>query len=123
MAAKEKKEPAPRLGFGRCPIGCGCRKAVYALSVKGLAFGYCNLCNTQVFARSARSDEVLRANIISDAAPGPGPSSTVVDDDTAGPIAGSDDAGQPAQPPAATPPPPPAPKPKSSWLLQLGQES
>lgn len=119
MAAKEKKEPAPRLGFGRCPIGCGCRKAVYALSVKGLAFCYCNLCNTQVFARSARSDEVLRANIIPDSAPGP----TVTDDDHAGPIANPDDAGQPAQPPAATPPPPPPPKPKSSWLLQLGQES
>jgi hypothetical protein len=55
---------AELIGVGRCPIGCGSTKARYTLSRKQLAVGTCNACNTQVFARSDRSDEVLRANII-----------------------------------------------------------
>jgi hypothetical protein len=54
---------AELIGVGRCPIGCGSTKARYTLSAKQLAVGTCNACNCQVFARSDRSDELLRANI------------------------------------------------------------
>lgn len=107
---------AELIGVGRCPIGCGSTKARYTLTVKNLACGTCNACNTQVFARSDRSDEVLRANIIPATAPAPEPSPLAIADDAAGPIADSDDAGQPAKPPAATPPPPPA-KQTNGWGL------
>lgn len=104
---------AELIGTGRCPIGCGSTKARYTLTVKNLACGTCNACNTQVFARSDRSDEVLRANIIpATAAIELPPSPTVIDDD-AGPIADPADAGQPANPPS---------KPKFSWGLLAGQE-
>lgn len=76
---------AELIGVGRCPIGCGSTKARYTLSAKSLTVGTCNACNTQVFARSDRSDELLRANIrpASDPAPEPAPVSS--------PIAGKPD--------------------------------
>lgn len=61
---------ADLIGTGRCPVGCGSAKARYTLSAKKLAVGTCNACNCQVFARSDRSDELLRANIVG-AAPAP----------------------------------------------------
>lgn len=116
MATKEK---APVLGHGRCPIGCGCKKAVYALSGKGLAFCYCNACNSQVFARSARSDELLRANIVTIEA---APDAVIPEADPVREIA-------PTEPPA--PAPSPAPEPSGmvvkkvntfSWGILAGQE-
>lgn len=64
---------AELIGTGRCPVGCGSTKARYTLSAKKLAVGTCNACNCQVFARSDRSDELLRANIAAAPAPGPEP--------------------------------------------------
>jgi hypothetical protein len=55
---------ADLIGTGRCAIGCGSNKARYSVSAKQLAVCTCNACNMQVFARSDRSDEILRANII-----------------------------------------------------------
>lgn len=51
-----------KIGPGRCPV-CGSGKARYTLSKKGLICVTCDACNVQVFARSERSDELLRANI------------------------------------------------------------
>lgn len=64
---------AELIGTGRCPVGCGSAKARYTLSAKKLAVGTCNACNCQVFARSDRSDELLRANIVATGAPAPAP--------------------------------------------------
>lgn len=101
---------ADLIGAGRCPIGCGSEKARYTLSAKKLAVGTCNACNTQVFARSDRSDEILRRNIKTEAAPpadpAPAPAPAVL-------------------PPPTDPAPPPAPaKParKFGWGVLAGQE-
>ena len=93
---------AELIGAGRCPIGCGSTKARYTVSAKQLAVGTCNACNCQVFARSDRSDELLRANIIkSDPAP-------------------ADPA--PAQPPAPALPADPPKKKRIGWGIFAGQE-
>ena len=54
---------ANALGRGRCPL-CDNRRASLSFSVKNLACLTCNACNTQVFARSDRSDDLLRALIL-----------------------------------------------------------
>ncbi len=54
---------ANALGRGRCPL-CDNRRASLTFSVKNLACLTCNACNTQVFARSDRSDELLRGLIL-----------------------------------------------------------
>jgi len=51
-----------RIGPGSCPV-CASPKAHYTLSKKGLVCVTCNSCNFQGFARSERSDEILRAKI------------------------------------------------------------
>lgn len=51
-----------RIGLGSCPV-CASPKAHYTLSKKGLVCVTCNGCNFQGFARSERSDEILRAKI------------------------------------------------------------
>lgn len=51
-----------RIGLGSCPV-CASPKAHYTLSKKGLVCVTCNSCNFQGFARSERSDELLRAHI------------------------------------------------------------
>lgn len=51
-----------RIGLGSCPL-CTSPKAHYTLSKKGLVCVTCNSCNFQGFARSERSDEILRGNI------------------------------------------------------------
>lgn len=103
------------IGTGRCPIGCGSHKARYTLSKSDLAVGTCNTCNTQVFARSDRSDEVLRANIEHDAdgkpvggAPAPTPAPTPA------PVA--------KNAPEPVPAPPPKPKKVIGWGLMAGTE-
>lgn len=102
---------AELIGTGRCPIGCGSTKARYTLSAKGLPVGTCNSCNCQVFARSDRSDETLRAKIIPAAAP--------VDEPPADPVRET----APTEPPAPAPSPAPTPKPRTySWGILAGQE-
>lgn len=56
-----------RIGPGSCPV-CASPKAHYTLSKKGLVCVTCNSCNFQGFARSERSDEILRAKIKTTAA-------------------------------------------------------
>lgn len=100
---------ADLIGTGRCPIGCGSQKARYTLSAKSLTVGTCNSCNCQVFARSDRSDERLRANIIPEAAH--------VEEIPAEPavtIVHADDAPPPAAAPAAADPQPKKTK-KIGW--------
>jgi hypothetical protein len=105
---------AELIGVGRCPIGCGSTKARYTLSAKQLAVGTCNACNCQVFARSDRSDEILRSNIAPAEAPAadPGPAPTPP------PAPGPGD-----EPPAATPAPIEAtPTKRIGWGVLRGQE-
>jgi hypothetical protein len=52
---------------------CASPKAHYTLSKKGLVCVTCNGCNFQGFARSERSDEILRGHIKPAAAPGADP--------------------------------------------------
>lgn len=61
-----------RIGLGSCPV-CASPKAHYTLSKKGLVCVTCNSCNFQGFARSERSDEILRGHIKPGAAPGADP--------------------------------------------------
>lgn len=77
---------ANRIGPGRCPV-CASPKARYTLSKNGLCVVTCNACNFQGFARSERSDSLLRELIASEAPP---------------PVPADDNA-----PPSAAPMPPP----------------
>lgn len=82
---------AERIGQGSCPV-CGSPKARYTLSKKQLICVTCDACNVQVFARSDRSDQLLRQLIkpdqVSEPAPPAAPGAT----------------GSPGEPPAADPP-------------------
>lgn len=51
---------AEQIGKARCPL-CASEKATLSLSKKGLACLTCMGCSCQIFARSERSDEKLRA--------------------------------------------------------------
>lgn len=87
------------LGKGECPC-CGSPLADVKLPAKGLAYLVCNTCNVQVFARSARSDELLRDKIGKQAltsAPAPAPAQNKVNVD--GPFGDQPDAV--AKPPKA----------------------
>lgn len=72
-----------KLGACRCPL-CGHPAASVRLSGKGLAYMVCDACNSQLFARSGRSDELLRDRIVKPApaaapaapAPEPAPAAT-----------------------------------------------
>lgn len=59
---------ANRIGPGRCPV-CASPKARYTLSKNGLCVVTCNACNFQGFARSERSDSLLRDLIATEAPP------------------------------------------------------
>ncbi|WP_137860564.1 hypothetical protein [Variovorax sp. 3P27G3] len=68
---------AEKIGDGKCPLCAGAMRV--SLSKNGLAVMTCNSCNSQLFARSGRSDELLRACITRPAnapepAPAPSPS-------------------------------------------------
>lgn len=87
-----------KLGQGTCPV-CRSSKARYTLSSKSLCVVTCNGCNFQGFARSERSDEMLR-DLIPKAGPAPSP-----------------EPAPPAPAPAPEPPaPPPPPAPRRSLL-------
>lgn len=58
------------IGKGACPV-CSSMKATFTLSKKGLVCCTCMACSCQVFARSERSDELLRKRI--EGAPAPKP--------------------------------------------------
>lgn len=66
-----------KLGTGRCVV-CGSVKARYTLSGKGLAVITCNACNFQGFARSERSDELLRNHVSRDPEPTAAPAAAPV---------------------------------------------
>lgn len=91
MAARENA-----LGLCRCPV-CDSRRASLRLSAKQLAYLVCDACNVQIFARSDRSDERLRASLIPEA-PAPAPVAAPV---PAAPVA---PATKPAQAPAMAAP-------------------
>jgi hypothetical protein len=55
MTARENE-----IGRAQCPV-CRSPRARLRVSAKGLAYLVCDACNAQVFARSDRSDELLRA--------------------------------------------------------------
>lgn len=97
-----------KLGQGTCPV-CRSPKARYTLSAKGLAVITCNGCNFQGFARSERSDELLRDLIPKAPAP------------AADPVTASSPAPALTPPPVWLPAPPPTPqpetKPASGWGL------
>lgn len=65
MAGRENE-----IGACKCPV-CGSKTARLRVSAKSLAYVTCNTCNSQVFARSDRSDDALRALHVPDAAPAP----------------------------------------------------
>jgi hypothetical protein len=55
-------ESTNTIGVGSCPV-CNNGKAKFGLTKKQLVCVTCNACNIQLFARSDRSDELLRARI------------------------------------------------------------
>lgn len=61
MAATRENE----IGRCSCPV-CKSTRARLRVSTKQLAYVTCDTCNAQVFARSDRSDEALRALHIND---------------------------------------------------------
>lgn len=89
------------IGLARCPA-CENRKASLRVSTKGLAYLVCNACNAQIFARSERSDEALRALLIAAPTPEPAPAPEPTPP-------------QPAPEPAPTPAAPPAQPAPFSW--------
>lgn len=87
-----------RIGAGACPV-CASPKANYTLSKKGLVCVTCNSCNFQGFARSERSDELLREHIK--------PATPPAEVAQLTPVAAAvqDLSGSPGEPPAADSPP------------------
>lgn len=51
-----------KIGTGVCPV-CTSNKAQFTVTKKQLVCMTCNACNCQIFSRSDRSDELLRARI------------------------------------------------------------
>lgn len=54
---------AEEIGKAKCPL-CSSPRATVKLSTRGLACLTCLGCSCQIFARSERSDEALRACIV-----------------------------------------------------------
>jgi pyruvate/2-oxoglutarate dehydrogenase complex dihydrolipoamide acyltransferase (E2) component len=100
---------AELIGHGVCPV-CKSKGARVSLSKSGLAVLTCNACNAQLFTRSGRSDELVRAAIHTRAGE-PAPAAA----------APAPAAPAPAAPaPAAAQAPAPAPaaaKPRPAWGL------
>lgn len=59
---------AELIGACRCPV-CKSDKARLTLAKSQLPVLTCNACNLQIFSRSSRSDELLRAGLIVNEAP------------------------------------------------------
>lgn len=93
------------IGHCRCPL-CGSTSARLSVSAKQLAYVTCNGCQAQIFARSDRSDAILRATHVTQADPLPAPAPAPTPATTPKPA--------PAVKPAPAPQPePPAPPPKA----------
>lgn len=60
---------AEKIGDATCPL-CRAQGARVSLSKSGLTVLTCNACNLQLFSRSGRSDELVRA-LITKPAPAP----------------------------------------------------
>lgn len=89
-----------RIGLGSCPV-CASQKAHYTLSKKLLVCVTCNSCNFQGFARSERSDEILRGHI----KPATPPAEVSQLTPVAAAVAEVAASSSPGEPPAADPPP------------------
>jgi len=63
---------AELIGLCKCPL-CGSTKAKLTLAKSGLPVLTCNGCNTQMFARSDRSDDLMRGLILAPREPAPAP--------------------------------------------------
>ena len=59
---------AELIGYARCPL-CESDKARLSVSKSNLAVLTCNACIVQVFARSDRADDLLRARLVPVAPP------------------------------------------------------
>ena len=104
MAARDNE-----IGRCRCPV-CDSDRARLRVNTKQLAYVVCDACNLQVFARSDRSDEKLRARHIAEPAtpdPAPAPTPAALPAPAAAPA--------PAHAAAPTPQPAPAAKPAMKW--------
>jgi hypothetical protein len=62
------------LGWAPCLLQCGHDMVVKLSEKSQLAYGHCHFCKTQIFARSGRSDELLR-NTLPPAKASPAPAS------------------------------------------------
>jgi len=99
MAAKE----TVKLGKGLCVSRkCSSKEAAFTLSKSGLAVCTCNACNSQHFARSARSDQDFR--------------DCIIPPDTSPPAAPAPEPAPPAPSPA------PTPKKTIGWGIFAGRE-
>lgn len=111
---------AERIGQGSCPV-CASPKARYTLSKKQLICVTCDACNVQIFARSDRSDQLLRVLVKPDQAktetPGIDPTSTRTSPDPESVVAPAVEVKNtlPADPPPATPPAPPRRRSLMEW--------
>jgi hypothetical protein len=63
---------AEKIGRCRCPV-CKSDRASLTLAKSRLSVLTCNGCNFQGFARSDKSDELLRARLIPEGSPAPEP--------------------------------------------------
>ncbi len=107
---------AERIGAARCPL-CSHNRARLSLSKSGLACLTCDGCNLQLFARSARSDDLLRRLHLPDQAPAAAAQPA--------PAPPSPPTPTTASKPAATPAPAPAPdvRQRPAWGFLSGIEA
>lgn len=98
-----------KLGQGSCPV-CASPKARYTLSKKQLICVTCDGCNVQVFARSDRSDGLLR-QLIKAEAPAPVEVKNTLPAEPA-----AEDPQTQGDPPAPVPEPPAKPKQRGSLM-------
>lgn len=75
------------IGAARCPL-CSSEKARVSVSPKTkLAYLHCNACNIQLFPRSDKSDELVRALVIVAPVEKPAPAPAPIADEKPAPAA------------------------------------
>src|SRR4051812_33956609 len=107
------------IGLCACPL-CGSKRAKLTLAKSGLPVLTCNACNSQSFARSDRSDMLMRERLVPAEKPAADPVREPAAPDPVQPKPAPQLGGPRAAPvrtaPAPDPvPPAPAPAPASSW--------
>jgi hypothetical protein len=107
--------PAETIGPATCPL-CRGRSRV-SLSSKGLPVLTCNGCNIQLFARSDRSDDLVRALLLPADTPAPAPAPEPKPVETRKPVSAPTPSPKPVAPAVAPVAPPAGPK-KSGFGLQ-----